>query len=87
MGPIDRSNPYWFECTEKTMPNVDFFMGNDQTCSVVTRNGEIDNTNQDCMSQVSIYMMTRSNDAKLVYLTHGFYGGWNLDGNYEGRSS
>ena len=55
------------------MPKIEFFMGNKQKCTVLTKNGWNDKTNKDCINTIGRYLISsKSTNAKLVYLTHGY---------------
>ena len=73
------NEPYWFECKLETMPNIVFFMGNNRSCSIMTKNGKDDQTNQACINQVASSLAgLQQYSPTLIYLTHGF--NYNLSG-------
>jgi hypothetical protein len=67
------SEPNWFECKLQTMPKIEFFMVNNQSCSVVSRNGKNDRSNQACINRVARSLTgTEQSYPTLIYIAHGF---------------
>ena len=70
---VDYNKPLWFECNLNVMPQIKFFMGNEDSCFVVTRKGKNNGGNKDCIQKVASYLArSKKSGTKLVYITHGY---------------